>query len=131
METEKTMPGTTKAPTGAHPATARAQRLDLVTAADRLVAKLPGNARQAETIAREAGVSVVMMAMEGGDAIKEHSADGVVLVQLLRGHAVLTADNQPYDLRPGEVVMMQPGVRHDVRAEEQTVVVLTITGGNE
>ncbi len=110
---------------------ATTRKFDLLQAADRLLAKLPGNARQSESIAREGSVSVVMMAMEAGDALKEHSAPGAVVVQLLRGHAILTAGGKSFDLRPAEMIVMRPGVRHDVRAEEQSVLLLTVTGSEE
>jgi quercetin dioxygenase-like cupin family protein len=72
-----------------------------------------------------------MMAMETGDTLRDHAANGVVTVQLLSGRAVLTANNQHLDLREGRLAVLQPGVRHDVAAEEQSVLLLTITGGNE
>lgn len=122
------MPNTTHTPSGSYPARAPVHLLDLEAAADRLTAKLPGHRRQTENLAREGDTSVVMMAMEGGDAIQEHSAPGVVSVQLLRGHAVLAVGTESFELRAGNLVLLQPGVRHDVRAEEQSVVVLTISG---
>jgi quercetin dioxygenase-like cupin family protein len=123
------MPETTHTPTGDYPKSQAAHYLDLDAEAAKLQAKLPGHRRQSETIAREAGVSLVIMAMEGGDVLKEHSADGVVTIHLLDGHATVTTGGQPLDLRPGQLVLMQPSVRHDLRAEEQSVVLLTITGG--
>jgi quercetin dioxygenase-like cupin family protein len=116
-------------PAGNYPAPAPVHQIDLEEAADRLLAKLAGHRRQSENLAREAGVSVVMMAMEAGNAIKEHSAKGAVSVQLLRGHAVLTAQSKSYELRPGQLVLFQPEVRHDLHAEEQSIVVLTVSGG--
>lgn len=80
-------------PKGDYPATAAVHLLDLESAADRLAASCPDR-RQTETLAREAGTSVVMMAMEAGDAIKEHSAKSPVSVQLLRGHVALNAGGQ-------------------------------------
>jgi len=96
-----------------------------------LVASLAGKSRQTRSLGREAGVSILMMAMESGDLLAEHSAKGTVTIHVLRGHAVLTAAGEPFDLRPGQLVMMQPAVRHDLRAEEQSVVLLTITGGDD
>jgi len=125
------MPKTTRVPTGAYPKPATVHLLDLSLEADRLMAKLPGHRRQTESLAREAGVSVIMMAMEAGDILKEHSADGVVTIHLVRGHADLAADGKTHDLRPGQMVMLQPGVRHDVHAAEQSVVLLTVAEGND
>lgn len=123
------MPRTTHTPTGDYPHPASVHDLDLTAIADKLTARLPGNRRQSENIARESGVSIVMVAMESGDAIQEHAADGVVSVQVLRGHAILSTPTETVDARPGQLVLFQPGVRHDLRAEEQSVVLLTVTGG--
>ena len=115
-------------PQGNYPPHRPAHLLDLEQTADRLVAKLPGSRRQTETLARQGTSSVVLMALEAGDAIQEHSAGGPVSVHLLRGHAVLTAGSETFDLRPGLLVFMEPNLRHALRAEEQSVVLLTLSG---
>lgn len=124
------MPRTTQSPTGEYPKPARVHKLDLESLAAGLLAKLPGHRRQGETVAREGGVSLVMMAMEAGDALAAHSAPGVVTVQLLSGHAVLVAGHETVDMRTGQLAMFQPGISHDLRAEEQSVVLLMVTGGD-
>lgn len=125
------MPETTHQPSGAYPKPTSVRRLDLEEETTKLTNRLPGRRRQSETVAREAGVSLVMMAMEGGDVLARHHADGVVTVHLLDGHVTFTAAGESFDLRPGEIMVLQPKVPHDVRAEEQSVILLTITGGAE
>ncbi|MEO8541377.1 MAG: hypothetical protein ABI577_16665 [bacterium] len=122
---------TTETPTGAYPQHAPAQLLDLDEIADRLLRELPGHRRKTETVAREGSVSLVVMAMEAGDEIKQHLAPGAVSVQLLRGHISLNAENKDFDLRPSQLVFLQPSIPHSVRAAEQSVIVLTITGANQ
>jgi quercetin dioxygenase-like cupin family protein len=114
-------------PTGNYPAHAPVHLLDLEAEADRLLAKLPGHRRQSETLAREAGVSVVMMAMEAGDIVSEHHAKSPVSIQLLRGHARLSVGSQESELRPGQLAFIQPELPHGLHAEEQSVVVITIS----
>lgn len=104
------------------------QSLDLELAADRLLAELPGHGRRTENIARTDGVSVLMIAMEAGDALEEHSAPGAVTVHILRGHASLSAGAEQYELRPGQLLVIPPAVRHNLRALEQSVALLTISG---
>lgn len=123
------MPETTNTPTGEYPRPAAAHLLDLDSAADQLVRDLAGKRRQTKTLARESGVSVLLMAMDAGDAVREHSADGVVTIHTLRGNTVLTVGADEFTLSAGNLIMLQPGVRHDIRAEKQSVVLLTITGG--
>ncbi|MBI2765556.1 MAG: AraC family ligand binding domain-containing protein [Chloroflexi bacterium] len=115
-------------PTGPHPEPASVHYLDLEAEADRLTATLAGHRRRSVNLARESGVSLIMMALEAGDAIAEHSAEGVVVVQLLRGHAVIQSGGESYDLRDAQAVLFQPGVRHTIHAEEQSVVLLTVNG---
>lgn len=123
------MPETTRTPSGKYPQPAPVHVLDLEREADRLLAELPGRSRRSENIARESGVSLVLMALEGGHRLDDHAAEGVVTVHVLRGRATLRADGTARELGPGQVVLMQPGVRHDVIAGEQAVILLTVTGG--
>ena len=125
------MPETTHPPSGQYPKPENAHHIDLVTAADELLAKLPGHSRQTRSLARESGVSTILMAMEGGDALEEHSAAGVVTVQLMSGLINLSAGGTSFELRPGQMVMIQAGVRHDVEAVAQSVILLTVTGGHD
>ncbi|MGE3076541.1 MAG: AraC family ligand binding domain-containing protein [Dehalococcoidia bacterium] len=125
------MPETTRVPTGDYPKPASAHEVDLETEADRLLEALPGHRRQTKSLAREAGVSVIMMALEAGDAIQEHSADGVVMVHGLRGHVTLRSNGESLNLRRGQLAVFQPGVAHDLSAQEQSVVLLTVTGGDQ
>lgn len=125
------MPDTTHMPAGDFPNKAPVHHLDLEAEARKLLGKLPGHRRQTTNLVREAGVSVLVMAMETGDILRDHAANGVVTVQLLSGRSVLASENQRIDLLKGHLAVLQPGVRHDVTAEEQSVLLLTITGGNE
>jgi quercetin dioxygenase-like cupin family protein len=124
------MPETTQPPTGQYPKPQEFHHLDLEAEADRLLTQLANHDRQTQNLAREGGVSVVLMAMESGDVIREHKTTGSTTVQAVRGHVTLTSGGKPIDLRPGELVLFQPNIRHDLRAEEQSVVLLTITGGD-
>lgn len=126
--TEVTVAEARHKPAGNYPEHARVHHIDLEAASARLLDGLT-NRRKAETLVREAGVSVVLMAMPAGDALREHDADGVVSVQVLEGRASLTAEGQAITLKPRELVLFQPGVRHDLQAEAQALVLLTITGG--
>lgn len=122
---------TSHTPTGEYPEPAPIHSIDLEAEADRLIKKLvqAGGSRETQNIAREGGVSLVLMAIEGGDTIREHSTPGATTVQVVRGHVILTSEGQTIDLRPGQTVLFQPKIRHDLRAEEQSAVLLTISGG--
>lgn len=124
------MPETTHSPAGEYPRRMPVHHLDLDRAAGELLSELPSKRRRSRNLARESGVSAVLMAMEAGDSVMEHSADGVVLIQMLRGRTMVSVGGDSFDLRQGGLLMFQPGVSHDLRAEEQSVLLLTITGGH-
>lgn len=126
------MPDTTHTPTGEYPEPAPVHQLDLQAEAEKLIGQMTGaGRRQAKSLLRESGVSVILMAIEAGEALKEHRAEGVVTVHLLQGRARVTAEGKTRDVAAGQLVGFQPGVRHDLQAEERSVVLLTITGGDE
>ena len=124
------MPETTRTPTGAYPKPAPVHNLDLEAETERLLARLPGHRRQSESLVRESGVSVILIAMEAGDVLKDHAAGGVVTVPMLRGHAALASATGDADLSAGCLAVLQPDVRHSLTAQERSVVVLTVTGGD-
>ena len=124
------MPEVTHNPQGDYPQPAAVHQFDIELEADRLIAQLGGHGHQSRTLAREAGVSLVLMALEGGDAVPEHATHGATSIMPVRGHTVVTIGGEDADLRPGALVFLQPNVRHEIRAEEQSVVLLTISGGS-
>lgn len=126
---DRRMPETTHPPAGEYPRSAPVHHLDLEVAASQLLSELPGKRRRTRNLARESGVSAMLMALEAGDVVKEHSAEGVVTIQLLRGHVFVSMGSESLELRQEQLLMFQPGIRHDLRAEEQSVLLLTITGG--
>lgn len=113
-------------PTGTYPRRAAIHHIDLEAEIGELVAKLPGNRRQGKNVAREGGLSIVLIAMEAGDEMDEHAAAGAATVQVLRGSVVLSSGDEQLPLSEGELAMYQPGVRHRVRAEQQSVIMLTV-----
>ncbi len=123
------MPDTTREPTGDYPHPAPVHHIDLEATADRLLQELPGSQRKTENIARESGVSLILMAMKEGDVLEEHTAPGVVIVQVLRGGIRLQAGSSGTDMGPGQIVMLQPNVPHRHEATAESVVLLTVTGG--
>lgn len=123
------MPKTTRIPTGEYPLPAAVHHLDLGAEAAELVARMEGR-RETRNLAREAGVSVLLMVLEKGEGLDEHSADGTVIVQVLQGRAAMQTDEELIELRPGGLVMFQPDARHDLTAAERSVILLIVTGGN-
>lgn len=113
-------------PKGNYPRPAEIHHVDLKSESEAMLAKLPGRRHQGKNLAREGGLSVLLVAMEPGAEMDEHSAAGTASIHVLQGRIALTTGEETLSLGAGEVAMYQPHVRHGVRAEEQSVFLLTV-----
>jgi quercetin dioxygenase-like cupin family protein len=55
-----------------------------------------------------------------------HRAQGVVIMHLLEGHVQIKAENEVHDLRAGQLLVLAPGVEHDVVAMMVSRMLLTV-----
>jgi quercetin dioxygenase-like cupin family protein len=69
---------------------------------------------------------VVLIAMEAGARMKEHRADGTVSIHALQGALGVHVQGQTCDLHAEQILVLGPGVRHDVEAREDSAFLLTI-----
>jgi quercetin dioxygenase-like cupin family protein len=56
----------------------------------------------------------------------EHQTDGRVSVQVISGHVQLRASGRTFNLRAGGLLALDPAIRHDVTAVDESAVLLTI-----
>lgn len=68
----------------------------------------------------------ILFAFDKGSVLEEHSARGVVSIHVLNGHLTVGAEGKTHDLKGGEVLVMAPGVPHDVRAVEESEMLLSV-----
>ena len=61
---------------------------------------------------------VVVFAFDAGEMLTEHSSPRAVVVQLLDGRIDLTLGDETSTMSPGDVVYMEPGIRHALVALE-------------
>lgn len=78
------------------------------------------------TLYRHSGSTIAMFAFRGAAGLPSHRADGVVSVQVLRGRIELNAGGECFELAPGRMVRMAPGLPHDLRAIAASVVLVHI-----
>lgn len=104
------------------------QRVDLREASARLRsephASVSGHRQLA--IVRRGPVSVILFAFEEGGLLKEHQADGDVIIQVLTGQLSVTVDDEAVTLGPNALLTLAPGQPHSVRAIEDSDMLLTI-----
>jgi quercetin dioxygenase-like cupin family protein len=111
------------------------QRLDLPTSSFDLLREQEllrqeesyrGGDRNAKTLVKERGLSVVLTVMRSGARLQEHKTAGPISVQTLAGHIRLHALENTFDLPVGHVVMLGGNIVHDVEAVEESAFLLTI-----
>ncbi len=104
------------------------QLIDLAAAAAALRAEphaaVAGHRQKA--IARHGPVTIILFAFETGGLLKEHSAEGEVVIHLLRGCLQVTADEAAHTMGPGSLLVLAPGMPHSVRALEAADMLLSV-----
>ena len=78
------------------------------------------------TIVHRAPVTQVVFAFEPGSELADHAAHGLVMIHVLEGRLAVQADERDHELRAGYILVLNPDVRHHVRALEASAMLLTV-----
>lgn len=81
------------------------------------------------TVFHKGPLRIVLFAFEAGAGLPAHRAPGFVVIHTLRGRITVKTMNASHELAPGQLVMLDPEVVHDVTAAEPSDMLLTITLG--
>ena len=58
--------------------------------------------------------------------LRDHDADGYVTIEVLGGDLQVTTADSQYRMRQRSLLVLRPGVRHDVRATSPSRMLLTV-----
>jgi quercetin dioxygenase-like cupin family protein len=83
--------------------------------------------RNAITLTKEPALRVVLMALHKGARVHEHRAGGSLTFQLITGAVRFRAAGKALELGPGEVVVLEPAVAHELEALAESACLLTLT----
>lgn len=78
------------------------------------------------TIAHHGPVALVLFDFEAGGHLEDHMADGLVTIQTVTGHIQVKTSKGDQELGAGTLLVLSPGVAHDLRASVQSQVLLTV-----
>jgi Uncharacterized conserved protein, contains double-stranded beta-helix domain len=87
---------------------------------------LARHGRSARTLVKDGPLRLTLIAMAADSGMPSHKADGPVSIHLLEGDVVLSAEGSEYSLVPGEVLVLDAGVQHDVRSTDGCLLLLTV-----
>ncbi len=79
-----------------------------------------------ETLYKHGATSVSLFLFGHLTRLASHRAKGVVILQVLKGHLQVTAGGQANDLHAGHLLVLAPGVEHDVVARQESQMLLTV-----
>lgn len=83
--------------------------------------------RAGRTLAKSGRFRMTLVAMAEGNEIGTHQADSPMTLHLLQGHLRFRADAKEHELRGGEVLFFGPGDAHDIRAGEESALLITLS----
>ncbi|MDP4250810.1 MAG: cupin domain-containing protein [Bacteroidota bacterium] len=82
--------------------------------------------RNAITLYKTNGMSIVLVALHAGAEMKTHTADGIISLQIIEGRMKFNAGDRFVELDKGEMLTLHKGIPHSVAAIEETVFLLTL-----
>ncbi len=80
----------------------------------------------ARTLIRSSDLRIVLIAIQAGKTISEHRANVTASVQALSGRLRLQLPDRNAEVPAGHLLVLGPGLRHDVHAEEDSTFLLTL-----
>lgn len=83
--------------------------------------------RLGRTLARSGRLRVTLVALNAGVEVGTHHADSPMTIQVLEGRLGFRTAGGDHELGAGEVLFFGPGDAHDIRALEESALLLTIS----
>jgi quercetin dioxygenase-like cupin family protein len=84
------------------------------------------NDRNAMTVYKTDGMSIVLVALHDDAVMARHTADGIISVQVLEGKINFITDGQSVELEKGQMIALHKGEPHSVAAIKESVFLLTL-----
>lgn len=87
--------------------------------------------RLGRTLVKEGTLRLTMTVLREGTEAGTHHAVAPMILQVLEGRLRYRVGDREHTLEAGELLFFGPGHAQDIRALEDTALVLTITGAEE
>jgi len=78
------------------------------------------------TLFHEGDLALVLFDFEAGGVLAGHEADGFVTIHTLAGELEVSTPEAIHQLPAGSLLVLAPGVRHDVNARVASQMLLTV-----
>jgi quercetin dioxygenase-like cupin family protein len=74
---------------------------------------------------------VILTVLASGQAAETAHADSSMSIQVLEGALQVRADDGDLELRQGQLIFTAPGDAHDIRATQDSVILITVSAQND
>jgi len=82
--------------------------------------------QNARTLIKYDTLRVVLVTLRAGKTLAEHKTEGRISIHVLSGHVEIKAGGRTFNLRPGGLLALDRNLPHDVRALQESAVLLTV-----
>ena len=82
--------------------------------------------RAGRTLVHAGRLRVTLLAMASGNTIGTHQADSPMTLHVLAGALRFRTGEEEHEIRQGQVLFFGPGDAHDIRATEESALLLTL-----
>ena len=79
-----------------------------------------------KTLYRLGRTTTAIFAFDAGGGLDQYTVEGEATVHVLKGRLRVTTPSKTYDLGPNQLLLLDPGVPHDLSAEEATRLLMTV-----
>ncbi len=85
-----------------------------------------GHERHSRTLVKEGALRVTLISLRAGGHVAPHHADGPITVQVLEGDIELGVAGSDHRLLPGDLLVVDKGIEHEVRSQDGGTFLLTV-----
>ena len=81
----------------------------------------------AVTLVKQPGLRVLLLVLERGAVVPEHTAEGDLALQVLRGRIALRLDGEHRRVKAGQLIALRREMAHEVEALEDSELLLHLS----
>jgi uncharacterized protein (DUF2249 family) len=83
-----------------------------------------------KVLMNRSGYRLVLLNLRSGQSVPEHATKEMVTVYAIRGHITFYEDKSPFELRTGQVLFIDGGVPHALKAHEDSTLLVVAAGSS-
>ena len=104
--------------------------LNSIAASLRAEANAGERGHRQEAIYKHGNITMALFTFDRFSHLPEHVAQGVVTMHVLKGWMKISADDVEHELKAGQMLVLASGVRHALKAEEESEVLVSVYLGS-